>query len=90
MYPKLKIEVEGKEPIEVETLPVDFMMYEELQGNKPASEQGLRLTIAYYYAEGKEPVNLKQVKDWARSTKCKVEIVNETVNPTQTDHTTGS
>lgn len=90
MYPKLKIEVEGKEALEVETLPVDFMMYEELQGNKPASEQGLRLTIAYYYIEGKEPNNLTTVKNWARATKCRVEIVNEAVNPTQTDHTTGS
>ena len=83
MYPKLKIEVEGKEPIEVETLPVDFMMYEELQGTKAPSEQGLRLTIAYYYVEGKEPLNLNQVKTWARSTRCKVELVSETVDPTQ-------
>ena len=83
MYPKLKIEVQGKEPIEVETLPVDFMMYEELQGTKAPSEQGLRLTIAYYYVEGKEPLNLNQVKTWARSTRCKVELVSETVDPTQ-------
>jgi hypothetical protein len=83
MYPKLKIEVQGKEPIEVETLPVDFMMYEELQGTKAPSEQGLRLTIAYYYVEGKEPLNLNQVKTWARLTRCKVELVSETVDPTQ-------
>jgi hypothetical protein len=83
MYPKLKIEVQGKEPIEVETLPVDFMMYEELQGTKAPSEQGLRLTIAYYYIEGKEPLNLNQVKTWARSTRCKVDLVSETVDPTQ-------
>lgn len=90
MYPKLKIEIEGKEPIEIETLPVDFMMYEELNGNKPASEQGLRLTIAYYYVEGKEPANLKQVKEWARSSRCRVELVSDDVNPTQTDRTTDS
>jgi hypothetical protein len=83
MYPKLKIEVQGKEPIEVETLPVDFMMYEELQGTKAPSEQGLRLTIAYYYVEGKEPLNLNQVKTWARSTRCKVDLVSETVDPTR-------
>jgi hypothetical protein len=83
MYPKLKIEVQGKEPIEVETLPVDFMMYEELQGTKAPSEQGLRLTIAYYYVEGKEPLNLNQVKTWARSTRCKVDLVSETADPTQ-------
>jgi hypothetical protein len=82
MYPKLRIEVQGKEPIEVETLPVDFMMYEELQGTKAPSEQGLRLTIAYYYVEGKEPLNLNQVKTWARSTRCKVDLVSETVDPT--------
>lgn len=87
MYPKLKIELEGKESQIVETLPVDFMMYEELQGSKQASEQGLRLTIAYYYAEGKEPASLKTVKDWARSTKCRVEILSEETNPTQPDHT---
>ena len=83
MYPTLKIEVEGKEPKTVETLPVDFMMYEDLQGNKPASEQGLRLTIAYYYMEGKEPNNLTTVKNWARATKCKVEIVADKADPTQ-------
>ena len=83
MYPTLRIEVEGKEPKTVETLPVDFMMYEDLQGNKPASEQGLRLTIAYYYMEGKEPNNLTTVKNWARATKCKVEIVQESADPTQ-------
>lgn len=83
MYPTLKIELDGKESKTVETLPVDFMMYEELQGNKPASEQGLRLTIAYYYSEGKEPVSLKQVKEWARATKCRVEIVQDAPNPTQ-------
>jgi hypothetical protein len=88
MYPKLKIQIEGKEPIEVETLPVDFMMYEELQGTKVPSEQGLRLTIAYYYVEGKEPLNLNQVKTWARLTRCTVEIMSETVNPTQTEATT--
>lgn len=82
MYPTLEIQVEGKEPLTVETLPVDFMMYEELQGNKPASEQGLRLTIAYYYIEGKEPLNLKQVKEWARATRCKVDIVQESPDPT--------
>jgi len=82
MYPTLKIEVEGKEPKLVETLPVDFMMYEELQGNKPASEQGLRLTIAYYYIEGKEPNNLTTVKNWARATKCRVEIVQDAADPT--------
>ena len=59
------------------------MMYEELQGTKAPSEQGLRLTIAYYYVEGKEPLNLNQVKTWARSTRCKVELVSETVDPTQ-------
>ena len=85
MYPKLKIELQGKEPIEVETLPVDFMMYEELQGNKSPSEQGLRLSIAYYYSEGKEPLNLAQVKAWARTTRCRVDIVSETVDPTQTE-----
>ncbi len=85
MYPKLKIQIEGKEPLEVETLPVDFMMYEELQGTKVPSEQGLRLTIAYYYVEGKEPLSLNQVKTWARSTRCTVEIMSETVDPTQTE-----
>jgi hypothetical protein len=88
MYPKLQIEVEGKDPLIVETLPEDFMMYEELQGSKQASEQGLRLTIAYYYSEGKEPLTLKTVKDWARATKCRVDIISEDVNPTQPDHIT--
>jgi len=55
MYPQLKIESDNHETVEVDTLPVDFMMYEDLQGNRPASEQGMRLTIAYYYLEGKEP-----------------------------------
>ena len=87
MYPTLEITVEGKEPLKVETLPVDFMMYEEIQGNKPTSEQALRLTIAYFYIEGKEPLNLKQVKDWARATRARVELVTETANPTQSEAT---
>jgi hypothetical protein len=88
VYPKLKITTDGKEPIEVETLPVDFMMYEEIQGAKPASEQGMRLTIAYYYVEGKEPNSMKTVKDWARATKCMVEVITDSVDPTQPDHIT--
>jgi hypothetical protein len=88
MYPKLKIMTDGKDPIEVETLPVDFMMYEEIQGAKPASEQGMRLTIAYYYVEGKEPNSMKTVKDWARNTKCMVEVITDSVDPTQPDHIT--
>jgi len=89
VFPKLKIELEGKEPLEVETIPVDFMIYEELNGDKPASEIALRLTIAYYYVVGAEPANLKLVKDWARRERVRVEIVEETANPTQTEATAG-
>ena len=77
MYPKLKIESDNHETIEIETLPVDFMMYEELQGDKPASEQGMRLTLAYYYSEDKEPGNLATVKLWARRNRVKVEMGSE-------------
>jgi len=77
MYPRLKIESENHETIEIETLPVDFMLYEELQGDKRASEQGMRLTIAYYYLEDKEPGSLATVKLWARRNRVKVEMVSE-------------
>ena len=77
MYPKLKIESDNHETIEIETLPADFWMYEELQGDKPASEQGMRLTIAYYYLEDKEPGSLATVKLWARRNRVKVEMVSE-------------
>ena len=81
MYPRLKIESENHEPIEIETLPVDFMMYEELNGNRPASEQAMRLTIAYYYVEDKEPGDLKTVKAWARKNRVRVEIVKDDAEP---------
>jgi hypothetical protein len=81
MYPRLKIEAENHEPIEIETLPVDFMMYEELNGNRPASEQAMRLSIAYYYVEDKEPGELKTVKAWARKNRVRVEIVKDDAEP---------
>jgi len=81
MYPQLKIESDNHETVEVDTLPVDFMMYEDLQGNRPASEQGMRLTIAYYYLEGKEPGDLKTVKSWARKNRVKVELVKDEADP---------
>jgi hypothetical protein len=84
VFPKLKIEVQGKEPVEVETLPVDFWVYEELNGDNPVSEIALKLTMAYYYTVGTEPTNLKLVKDWARRERVMVEIVKENVNPTET------
>jgi hypothetical protein len=81
MYPRLKIESDIHDTIEIETLPVDFMMYEELQGTKPASEQGMRLTIAYYYLEDKEPGDLKTVKAWARKNRVKVQMVADDAEP---------
>jgi len=47
------------------------MMYEELNGNRPTSEQAMRLTIAYFYLEDKEPGDLKTVKSWARKNRVK-------------------
>ena len=81
MYPRLKIESDNHDTKEIETLPVDFMMYEELQGTKPASEQGMRLTIAYYYLEDKEPGDLKTVKAWARKNRVKVQMVADDAEP---------
>ena len=81
MYPRLKIESDSHDTVEIETLPVDFMMYEELQGTKAASEQGMRLTIAYYYLEDKEPGNLATVKLWARRNRVKVEMVQDDAEP---------
>ena len=89
MYPRLKIESDNHETIEIETLPVDFMMYEELQGNKPASEQGMRLTIAFYYLEDKEPGNLSTVKLWARRNRVKVDMVSESAEPFTEEATAG-
>tara|TARA_R110000803_G_scaffold111728_1_gene180173 strand:+ start:822 stop:1091 length:270 start_codon:yes stop_codon:yes gene_type:complete len=81
MYPRLKIESDSHDTVEIETLPVDFMMYEELQGTKAASEQGMRLTIAYYYLEDKEPGSLSTVKLWARRNRVKVEMVQDDAEP---------
>jgi hypothetical protein len=81
MYPRLKIESDNHETKEVETLPVDFMMYEELNGNRPTSEQAMRLTIAYFYLEDKEPGDLKTVKSWARKNRVKVDILKDYVEP---------
>jgi hypothetical protein len=89
MYPRLKIESDNHETKEIETLPVDFMMYEELQGTKPASEQGMRLTIAYYYLEDKEPGDLKTVKAWARKNRVKVQMVADDAEPFTSAATAG-
>ena len=89
MYPRLKIESENHEPIEIETLPVDFMMYEELNGNRPASEQAMRLSIAYYYVEDKEPGDLKTVKAWARKNRVKVQMVADDAEPFTSAATAG-
>ena len=64
-------------------------MYEELQGNKPASEQGMRLTIAYYYLEDKEPGNISTVKLWARRNRVKVEMVSESAEVFTEEATAG-
>ena len=64
-------------------------MYEELQGDKPASEQGMRLTIAYYYLEDKEPGNLATVKLWARRNRVKVDMVSEDAEPFTQEATAG-
>ena len=89
MYPRLKIESDNHDTTEIETLPVDFMMYEELQGTKPASEQGMRLTIAYYYLEDKEPGDLKTVKAWARKNRVKVQMVADDAEPFTSAATAG-
>ena len=89
MYPRLKIESDNHDTKEIETLPVDFMMYEELQGTKPASEQGMRLTIAYYYLEDKEPGDLKTVKAWARKNRVKVQMVADDAEPFTSAATAG-
>jgi len=41
----------------------------------------MRLTIAYYYLEGKEPGDLKTVKSWARKNRVKVELVKDDADP---------
>ena len=89
MYPRLKIESDNHQTIEIETMPVDFWMYEDLQGDKPASEQAMRLTIAYYYLEDKEPGNLSTVKLWARRNRVKVEMVKESAEPFMEEATAG-
>jgi hypothetical protein len=57
------------------------MMYEELNGNRPTSEQAMRLTIAYFYLEDKEPGDLKTVKSWARKNRVKVDILKDEAEP---------
>jgi len=42
--------------------------------------------MAYYYCEGKDALNLKEVKAWARANDVRVDIVRDAVDPTQTDH----
>ena len=70
-------------------MPVDFWMYEELQGDKPVSEQAMRLTIAYYYLEDKEPGNLSTVKLWARRNRVKVDMVSESAEVFTEEATAG-
>jgi hypothetical protein len=83
MYPQLNVyTLDNTEPTVVQPITVDFELAEELYGNKPVRDSGLRLVVAYCHIVGSEPKNLAEVRKWAREQRVQVTI-GEAPDPTQ-------
>jgi hypothetical protein len=67
--PQLNVWIDGDPEAKLFPLQsLGFWIYDELReaAKKPASEHGLRLTLAYLAVVGKEPEKLAEIKEWAR------------------------
>jgi hypothetical protein len=86
--PELKIYIEGTET-RYQLQQVDIWEYGDLvhKTKTEASDMGLRLWAAFTATTGEQPKTFEQVKNWARSKKVYVEVLDNT-DPTQTEATT--
>lgn len=89
MYPQLHIYRNGSDTAEVvQPLTVDFDVYEEILGNRRATNNGLNLAIAYIHLTGREPKTLTEVREWGRAEQVQV-VIGEAPDPTQTAQSEG-
>lgn len=89
MQAQLEIYMDGNaEPVIAPIQSLGFWVYDELReaAKKPASEHGLRLTLAYLEVTGQDPKNLGEVKEWAREHRVTVAMA-EPPDPTQSGRT---
>jgi hypothetical protein len=86
--PELKIYIEETETL-YQLQQVDIWEYGDLvhKTKTEASDMGLRLWAAFTATTGEQPKTFEQVKNWARSKKVYVEVLDNT-DPTQTEATT--
>lgn len=85
MYPQLEIYLDDStEATVVQPLTVDFEAAESLYPGGEATDNGLKLVVAYCHIEGKEPKNLTEVRQWARARKVRV-IVGAAPDPTRSE-----
>jgi hypothetical protein len=86
--PELKIYIEGTETLH-QLQQVDIWEYGDLvhKTKTEASDMGLRLWAAFTATTGEQPKTFEQVKNWARSKKVYVEVLDN-ADPTQTEATT--
>jgi hypothetical protein len=71
---------EDPTPVIVEPLTVDFEEYEEMVGEKE-TKNGQKLFIAYIHLVGSSPKNMREVREWARSSRVRI-ILGEAPGPT--------
>lgn len=67
-------------PVIVEPLTVDFEEYEEMAGGKETNN-GQKLFIAYIHLVGLSPKNMREVREWARTSRVRI-ILGEAPGPT--------
>jgi hypothetical protein len=86
--PELKIYIEETETL-YQLQQVDIWEYGDLvhKTKTEASDMGLRLWAAFTATTGEQPKTFEQVKNWARSKKVYVEVLDN-ADPTQTEATT--
>lgn len=90
MYPQLNVYLDGaEEPVTVQPLTVDFEVAESLYPAGKATDNGLKLVVAYCQIEGEEPKTVAQVRAWARARKAQV-IVGREPDPTPSAPSGGS
>lgn len=88
MFPTLTVLLDDEtEPHTIEILSTDFWTYEEIAAKSPSkahNDHAMRCTIAFLHLEGRDPVNLAEVKTWAKNRRARI-TVGQAANPTQPD-----
>lgn len=81
MWPALNVyQLDETTPVVVEPLTVDFEEYEDLVGDKETNN-GQKLFIAYRHLVGESPKNMREVREWARTSRVRI-TMGEAPGPT--------